>query len=286
MADVPGDAGQDSEKKPNDETKPKATEKNSEPEADNTAEIIGTAVGGILTALAGIVGVAGLSLWALWFGFFALCCYLVSFGSWLHEHSGLPARPLRFVTALLLLALLTLCVYLHGVIRAHDAEEARKDSQLNAVEKSAADTARRIAEQQRRRRLTEPQKAEIKEAIAPYAGQKIKILYPMNDGEASQYAQDFAAVFRDAGWKCDDIRGWFFATEFDNVLVAASNKLPAPVRPPKATSSLVSVLMKLGLTKNRGMDPLRMVNQSNDIAEDELLLRVEAKMPPEEPAAE
>jgi hypothetical protein len=169
-----------------------------------------------------------------------------------------------------------------------EREQMYKDgiqSQLDKLGLSVADTQRRMAEQQRRRRLTDAQKSAIKQAIAPYSGQKIKILYPMNDGEASQYAQDFAAVFRDAGWQCDDIRGWFFATEFDNVVVAASNKLPAPVKPPKAIFPLVKVLMELGLTKNRGIDPLRMVNQSNDVEEDELLLRVEEKLPPDEPRA-
>jgi hypothetical protein len=162
-------------------------------------------------------------------------------------------------------------------------------SQLDKLGLSVSDTHRRLAEQQRRRRLTDAQRTAIKQAIAEFAGQKIKIFYPMNDAEASQYAGEFAEVFSQAGWECDGIRGGFFAADFDNVIAVASKSLvkeKGEVIPPKSLYPLVKVLMELGLSDNAGRNPLMQINLIDAVEESELGFRVGPKLPPREPTTD
>lgn len=124
------------------------------------------------------------------------------------------------------------------------------------------------------------EKTAIKVAAAPFAGQTVKIFYPMNDAEASQYAGDFATVLIDAGWKCE-VRGWFYPYEGENVTVAMCKPKDGDASgavPPKALRPLVKALMGLGISKNRGLDPETQANTLDDIEPGEIGMRVAAKM--------
>jgi len=159
-------------------------------------------------------------------------------------------------------------------------------SQLDSLDDRVGETQRRVAEQQRRRRLTASQKEAIKSALAPYSGQKILVFYPLGDAEASQYAWDFGAVFREAGLHCppEDIRGTFFPADFENVIAAASKPHADTAKekfvPPDVLAPLVKVLMDLGLSDNRGLDPKKEVNLLEDVKAGEVGLRVGTKLPP------
>jgi hypothetical protein len=168
-----------------------------------------------------------------------------------------------------------------------DAKHKEVLGKNEQLQESLTEARAQIAEMQRQRRLTPEQKRAIKEAIAPFAGQKVVVEYPMNDAEASQYAGDFAAAFREAGWDCKGVQGGFFPYDFANTVPVASKKEPQDSKggmiPPKAFYPLVRVLMDLKLSDNRGMDPAKQANQIDGIAPGEIGLRVSAKMPPGDP---
>jgi hypothetical protein len=172
----------------------------------------------------------------------------------------------------------------------HEIEEREKEYkaaiqlQLNALGTSVLETQKRVAERDRPRQLTASQNAAIKEACAPYAGEKIWIWYSTGDVEGSKYAKQFAQVFREAGLECMPLKNTFLPSDFENTLVVASNEL-AKVEiekrtPPAFYRALAIVLTNLGLSDNRGVDLLAGVNVSPSVTDGEVGIFVGPKPTP------
>ena len=81
---------------------------------------------------------------------------------------------------------------------------------LHCAPRSSTETARLTAENLRLqsqlmwRTLSHREASTIRAAVAPFQGQQVQIVSVMGDADGKQYGQQFAQIFRDAGWQCSD----------------------------------------------------------------------------------
>jgi len=298
--DVPSGASENPESHAQDQAQPETPVKIQQTEPDNTLELAATAIGGIITIIGGVFDTSGHNILALWTFFIALCCGIFAFGSFLYERTLLPSflqsAPRKWI-AIVFVAFALFFKFLHSDISKQSDDNSKKDTnqarwskttegQLADLKASVRDTQQALADQQRQRHLTPEQSKAIKEAIAPYAGQTVSVCYPVGDAEASRYAREFERVFQDAGWVCGKFKGYYFAADFENVITAISKDRDPTINPkPKALYPLTKVLMELGLSDNRGLDPLEKANLVGGITVDEISLRVGVKTIPSHEAA-
>jgi hypothetical protein len=122
------------------------------------------------------------------------------------------------------------------------------------------------------RSLSPSQRQAIKEAIAPHAGQKVRVLSLLYDTEATRYAQDFVSVFNEAGWECGPIENSLINPEIYNVRVYV--KETARENAPPAAFVLQAFLIELGLTKDDGL-----LHFADRLGDGEISLMIGAKPP-------
>jgi len=87
--------------------------------------------------------------------------------------------------------------------RQTEADAAKMRQELAEAKKAAADsgkTASTVAEQATPRHLSATQEQAIFNAIAPFRGNKIDIVVQLGNSEAMNFAEEFVAIFRRAGW--------------------------------------------------------------------------------------
>ncbi len=93
--------------------------------------------------------------------------------------------------------------------KAREAGKNAADAALRAAQLDR-ETARLTAENLRLqsqlmwRALSHRQTSTIRAAVAPFQGQHVQIVSVMGDADGKQYGQQFAQIFRDAGWQCSD----------------------------------------------------------------------------------
>ena len=93
--------------------------------------------------------------------------------------------------------------------KAKEAGRNAADAALRAAQLDR-ETARLTAENLRLqsqlmwRTLSHREASTIRAAVAPFQGQQVQIVSVMGDADGKQYGQQFAQIFRDAGWQCSD----------------------------------------------------------------------------------
>ena len=135
-----------------------------------------------------------------------------------------------------------------------NAEVVRKSNLLLQSDLEKERAARlRLENQLAPRRLSTDQAHALIEALKPFAGQKIDIVFPSGDNEASDYAAEFEAVFKSAGWVISNIIQGMFAVPQRGIrpLISIKDK----DAPSEAAKRLSEALQSLGLAGPGNVDP-------------------------------
>lgn len=144
--------------------------------------------------------------------------------------------------------------------QAATATENAQRAEVTTLQEKLAATAReahrRIEElraQQAPRRLSEDQKRALVRSLSRFHGQRIAITCVMGDGEAKQFAEDFAEVFRAAGWSGADGVNQSVYTRDPIGLGVGLNPTSAQDhgKPKAAASALLAALVETGILTQR-----------------------------------
>ena len=104
------------------------------------------------------------------------------------------------------------------------------------------------------RHLDIDRKIALIEALKPFAGQKIEIMVPAGDSEASDYATEFEAIFKAAGWNASGgISQGMFTVPQRGVTPMISDRdkdAPSP-----AATRLAEAFNSLGLSEGAAVNP-------------------------------
>ena len=103
------------------------------------------------------------------------------------------------------------------------------------------------------RHLTPDQKAFLIQALKPFAGEKIEIMTPAGDNEASDYALEFEAVFKAAGWDTSARSQGMFTNPVRGVIPMISDKDKGA--PSAAAIRVAEAVHSLGLSSDAVASP-------------------------------
>lgn len=128
---------------------------------------------------------------------------------------------------------------------------------LNELETTVSDAKSQIAGM-RARTLSDGERQAIKEAIAPFAGNKLVINCHLWNFEGMRYAQEFLELFKEAGWDCEPIQNIIVPFDFDNARlgIGTGEEEPTEVHKrgiaPDAFFPLYKTLERLGIIESNG----------------------------------
>ena len=212
----PGDAYEEPQRESKLEAKPESQPETRDSQPNNVSEIIGAAFGGILTTVATLLECAGNSIAAIWVLFASLCCYALSFGSYLHERGLLPAPIDRRRGLFLIGVLAALFVFTLVVDRS-----IRSDTAIAAARERRDGRRADLLTPEVRERLLDDLRQLPKASVSVYVS-------TLHDGETYSFGGEIVGLLRDAGCLRDFRSGELAGGERFGISILYGGMAPMP----------------------------------------------------------